>query len=272
MGRKKQSGETNTKAAGISGGTTTATSTGEDGSGNSSSDNGSDEREKALGYLERLKQRRLDSGSNQGTDSQSESSLPTDGSNGGTDGAGTDSNGERTGGIQDSTNGGRRSNRTASGSSRRHSGSSSDTGHSDSTTGQNVKLVFPKATRQETKKDNAKKKKIHLVLSDKESKELREDLCGVLKIVFEWMDDAISFTNRDKAKAEIWTAIDYEDMQKLADALIAIGKKNASTAVAIRGMVQSYLYMEAGIITSRRVYETFMFYREHHGFTIPGLM
>lgn len=227
-------------------------------------------REKAKSYLEQLRNRKLtesESGNGIGSDDDAES-----GRNGRTDGTGTGVDGQGTGRVPDGTNRSGRSSGKSTGINRQTGTSDSGIDSVKSATGRvkehsGVSLSIPKEARESSRK----KKTIAAVLTDKEVKDLKEQFTGVLQLIFEWQDDAISFTNKERAKAEIWTQLDFEDVGKIASAILSLSKRSAQMAVAVRGMVKSYEYMEAGVITSQKLFETFQFYRKHGGFSIPGV-
>lgn len=240
-------------------------------------------REKAKSYLEQLRNRKLtesESGNGIGSDDDAES-----GRNGRTDGTGTGVDGQGTGRVPDGTNRSGRSSGKSTGINRQTGTSDSGIDSVKSATGRVKEEIFGKQSPQATTKHSGvslsipkearessrKKKTIAAVLTDKEAKDLKEQFTGVLQLIFEWQDDAISFTNKERAKAEIWTQLDFEDVGKIASAILSLSKRSAQMAVAVRGMVKSYEYMEAGVITSQKLFETFQFYRKHGGFSIPGV-
>ena len=253
------------------GGTGTGGRTIPEGASGDSSGGGS--REKAESYLEQLRNRKLtesESGNGIGTNDDAESRR-----NGRVTGAGTGINGEGEGRVPNGANGNGRSARKSSGVDRQDRTGDGGIDSSEPTASRlkdsgkhtGVTLSIPKEARESSRK----KKTIAAVLTDKEVKDLKEQFTGVLQLIFEWQDDAISFTNKERAKAEIWSQIDHEDVGKIASAILSLSKRSAQLAVAVRGMVKSYEYMEAGVITSQKLFETFQFYRKHGGFSIPGV-
>ena len=244
---------------------------GENGSGNSGSDS---RRQQVESYLEQLRQRRLENRAQSDTVSGDERAKDGRNVRPAETGAGGDN--KSAGGLSDgaisggrgvgTTPAGRGKNRASDGGP--DSSSAANSGGVKAKKNDGVKLIIPPAAKSEDKKN----KTVAAVLSDKEIKEYHDDMRGLLRVLFEWQDDFISFTNRDHAKADIWKQIDAEDTAKIASALLSLGKRHAGVATSIRGLVKAYVYLEAGLITTQKFWETFRFYREHHGFTIPGIL
>ena len=224
---------------------------------------------KAQSYLEQLREKRRNT-SDSSNDSNANATHTNDDrqsrSHVRIDGTGTSGDGSGTRGISDSPNSDGRATGNDGSTNRKPRKSNSGADPVSPTRNDSIDLKVPKAnTKKDTKKD------ISAILSDKETKDLQEPLVLALQAVFEWLDDFISFTNKAHAKATIWTQIDFEDVGKIASAILSLGKRQAQVAVAIRGIVVSYSYMEAGIITTQKFMETFAFYRKHGGFSLPGV-
>ena len=106
------------------------------------------------------------------------------------------------------------------------------------------------------------------VLTDKEAKELQPEFRKALDVVFWEVDKIISKTNKEHAEAVIWSNIDNDDMDFLAEYLVDGARKNKIIATMVERTVQSHRHMRAGMITGPRVAQTFMFYGQHGGFSL----
>lgn len=235
-----------------------------DGTGSGSSNRTSS---KTADYIENIRKR---SAERAGSDSTGADQRAENGRNVRSDGAGEGGNDRGTGAIRnESISNGRDSGTANPGSGRGRKGNGG-TSSARATNDAGLTIVVPAAAKDDKKKGKASA--VAVVLTDKEAKEMQSDFVGFLRILFEWMDDAISFTNKDHAEAYIWKGIDNEDAGKIATAILSLAKRRSSIAVAVRAISNSYVYYEAGLISSQKVIETFLFYRNHHGFSIPGIM
>lgn len=91
----------------------------------------------------------------------------------------------------------------------------------------------------------------------------------VFVTLFQYFDQTITYTNREQAKAVIWSDIDDEDIKILVSVVIDGGKRSRIVATAVRQVNRSYNLLRVGIITGPRFVETFQFYASHGGFTVP---
>lgn len=105
-------------------------------------------------------------------------------------------------------------------------------------------------------------------LTEKESKDLEPKMVEIVKTVFRYFDLAISFTNRERAEANIWRGIDADDCAVIASLFIDVGKKNPAAALVVRKLSTSYRMLQVGIITLPRFVQTYQFYLAHGGFTL----
>lgn len=109
-------------------------------------------------------------------------------------------------------------------------------------------------------------------LTQKEAGELLPKVRGMLQFVFKYADTGISVTNKDRAQATIWRAIDDEDMDIIAGHFVDMAKASRIVATAVRRMSNSYRLLQIGVITAPRFMQTAQFYSQHGGFSIlPGL-
>ena len=216
--------------------TNTGTNGTENTNGNRGSDGGSG---KVSDYIAGIRQR---STNGQKPDAVSSDQRAENGRNVRADETGTRSDDRGTGNVPDSNGSRGRDSGTAnaSGGRGRKSNSGADSRRAANDTG--LTIVIPAAAKDDKKKGS---KASAVVLTEKEAKEMQSDFSGFLRILFEWMDDAISFTNKDRAQADIWKTIDEEDTGKIASAVLSLAKRRSSVAVAVRAISNSYVYYEA---------------------------
>ena len=120
----------------------------------------------------------------------------------------------------------------------------------------------PEKDKKESWASNLKK------LTDKEAKDLAVPLAKTLQTLGGYVDEVITFTNAEQAKAKIWSTITFDEWKIIADMLIEDGKKSGIIATAIRGTVSAYQRLQAGLIIGPRLWETYQFYAEHGGFKL----
>lgn len=85
-------------------------------------------------------------------------------------------------------------------------------------------------------------------------------------------DDAISATNRKHATCTIWSGpygLDDEELDKLADVLIARGLVNAAAAQVVRGAVELWSQGQIALMLVPRFWATWRFYTANGGFVLP---
>lgn len=106
------------------------------------------------------------------------------------------------------------------------------------------------------------------VLSPEEAGAFRPVLIDCLTQYTDWLDDAITHTNRKGADAEIWSTMTTDEITILADAMLAYGRKHVLGAIATRQIVVSWGYVKIGVIVAPRFFATMRFYAEN-GFGFP---
>jgi hypothetical protein len=84
------------------------------------------------------------------------------------------------------------------------------------------------------------------------------------------MDKGISISNRAKNEAQIWSAIDNEDLDIIAGHLVEMGKASKVVATAVRRMTNSYRLLQIGLITLPKFIQTYQFYATNGGFALGG--
>lgn len=107
-------------------------------------------------------------------------------------------------------------------------------------------------------------------LTNKEADEVLPKVKALLEFVFRHMDKGISISNRNKAQAHIWSAIDNEDIEIIASHLVEMGKASKIVATAVRRMTNSYRLLQIGLITLPKFIQTYQFYAENGGFALTG--
>lgn len=107
-------------------------------------------------------------------------------------------------------------------------------------------------------------------LTNKEADEVLPKVKALLEFVFRHMDKGISISNRNRAQAHIWGAIDNEDIEIIASHLVEMGKASKVVATAVRRMTNSYRLLQIGLITLPKFIQTFQFYQSNGGFALMG--
>lgn len=107
-------------------------------------------------------------------------------------------------------------------------------------------------------------------LTNKEGDEILPKIKGLLQFLFRHADKGITITNRNRAEAHIWSAIDDEDIDIIASHLVEMGKASKIVATAVRRMTNSYRLLQIGLITLPKFIQTYQFYAANGGFAIMG--
>lgn len=193
-------------------------------------------------------------------------------------------------------NGGRPRNGTES-NDRTVSGASSDTGRSESQSGDGDTQSSQDAqgtTRDQELKGKPKPSGLEVIgagkfkreapslpkmrftwdektLTKKEADELLPKFKGMLSVLFRAFDSGITISNREQAKAEIWSTIDDEDVTIIAQHFVDMAQASKVIATVVRRMSNSYRLFEINLITLPKLIQTFQFYQAHGGFMlVPG--
>lgn len=101
-----------------------------------------------------------------------------------------------------------------------------------------------------------------------EAENIRENVIFGLEQLEQGMDDIITNTNKQHLEAQIWSTIDREDNEFLAEALLRAAMKDPAVAQAVRAIAESSAWLKAGLITVPRFFETVRFYRQY-GVALP---
>lgn len=105
-------------------------------------------------------------------------------------------------------------------------------------------------------------------LSRAEAGELRAGLVKFIQAMGEYADEGIEFSNKRRAKPEIWGNLDDEEAGLMADLLIARGLRSAMAAQTVRNMARAWQYFAVGAILLPRFKQTVRFYAENGGFAL----
>jgi hypothetical protein len=105
-------------------------------------------------------------------------------------------------------------------------------------------------------------------LAEAEAARLRTSVIRSLTAFWAYADEGITYTNRQRAEAQIWRRVDAEETALLADWLIEHGKRSAMVAQMVRGVSRVWDYYAVGLILGPRLVETWRFYAAHGGFSL----
>ena len=105
-------------------------------------------------------------------------------------------------------------------------------------------------------------------LTDAEAARLRASFLRSIQTFWEYADEGITATNKQRAEARIWRKIDDVETELLADWLIDNAKRSAPVAQMIRGVSRIWDMYAVGLILGPRFVETFRFYSQHGGFSL----
>lgn len=105
----------------------------------------------------------------------------------------------------------------------------------------------------------------------KEAEELYGELCEGLYDYCQALDWALSHANRNHAQAEIWSAMDDDDLGALADLLILRGQRSARAAVMVKHIIEFRYYLTSGVLTVDKVIESIAFIAHNGGLWLPPI-
>ena len=105
-------------------------------------------------------------------------------------------------------------------------------------------------------------------LTEKEAKDMLPKLMKALETVFEYADTFITHTNRKTKEAKIWSSIDKEDLEILAEEMIDSAKRSKIVATATRKVVAAHRMLRVGLITLPRFIQTYKHYTKNGGFML----
>lgn len=123
------------------------------------------------------------------------------------------------------------------------------------------------AVKQEPDKKKIGKKATVRKLTDAEIIQLRPKLIESLIWQSEHMDQFIEATTKGHESVTIWSDLDRDEIEIVADFLLERGKKSERTAQVVRNMSTLMLRIKLGMISLPRAYKTFATYIER-GFSI----
>lgn len=99
----------------------------------------------------------------------------------------------------------------------------------------------------------------------KEADELYDELLETFQAYCETLDYLVSRTNRAHAECEVWQELEEDELGVFVDLAIYRAQKSARVAAAVRQMIATRLYLQAGMITLDRAAATFEFYKQNGG-------
>jgi hypothetical protein len=97
-------------------------------------------------------------------------------------------------------------------------------------------------------------------LSKTEAKKARDALIASITEYARFVDEVIPMLSRTHAEAVIWSDLNDKEAAALADFLLAQGMRWAPVAVVVRGTVQTYSWLEVGLITVPRFRHMIAYY------------
>lgn len=131
-----------------------------------------------------------------------------------------------------------------------------------------AKLYSDALKTQPKKKSSGTSKKVEgRKLTDAEVIKMRPKLIQLIVWQSEHLDEFISATTRGHAPVEIWSTLDYDDAEILADYLISRARVDERAAVAVRYAATIMDKIKLGIIVGPRLYQTMLTYFDR-GFSI----
>lgn len=105
-------------------------------------------------------------------------------------------------------------------------------------------------------------------LSQKEAADLKEQLIEILAGLFEDTDKLLTVTSATKKQANIWSSIDDQEIEIIADAWVSWGRKSARGAAVVRRVVREWRKYQVALILGPRFVETIGFVAEN-GLAVP---
>lgn len=124
-----------------------------------------------------------------------------------------------------------------------------------------LKADTPKKSKTSAKKSEQR------TLTDAEVIKMRPKLIEYILWQSEHMDDFISATTRGHEAVEIWSNLDQDDAEIIADFLISRARVSVNAAIVVRTASGLMDKIKLGLIVGPRVFSTFRVYMER-GFSI----
>ncbi|MCF8567002.1 hypothetical protein LLE49_19975 [Alicyclobacillus tolerans] len=90
-----------------------------------------------------------------------------------------------------------------------------------------------------------------------------------LQTFYRSLDQFTTATNRKKEVAVIWSTIDDEDLEFIAQYLLEGGMKNKVMATTVRGVARANKHLRMGIIHLPRFYLNIKHFMDNGGFVSP---
>lgn len=102
-----------------------------------------------------------------------------------------------------------------------------------------------------------------------EAQGMRDGLILGFGFAYQGIDAGISWTNKAKKEAVIWTLMSDDDTEFIVDAILNAGMRVPAVAVAVRGMDTLMQQYRIGAILLPKFAQTWMFYASNGGFALP---
>lgn len=100
-----------------------------------------------------------------------------------------------------------------------------------------------------------------------EARNLRPQLIEMITHGSDEADDFLSKHNRLQQEAEIWSTLEDEDIELLADTLLRLGYRSSIAAGVVRAGAQGYMNIRAVMLIVPRLFQTAQWFPQHGGFT-----
>jgi hypothetical protein len=104
-------------------------------------------------------------------------------------------------------------------------------------------------------------------LTETEAAKVRQTLIDAIKWWAEHLDEFIVASTKGHQPVEIWSELDDEDAEVLAEVLLAQGKRSARVAQRVRGIVNTYDELRVALILAPKAWRTLQTYMQR-GFSI----
>lgn len=100
---------------------------------------------------------------------------------------------------------------------------------------------------------------------------MRPVLVEMLEHATDGLDDFLTNTNRAQNKADIWSNMDEQDIDLLADTFLKLGHRSSVAAGVVRAGAQGYMNARALLLILPRLYATAFWYPRNGGLWLEGL-
>lgn len=97
-------------------------------------------------------------------------------------------------------------------------------------------------------------------LTKREARASRDTVVTAIQKYCELADEAIPLASKSGAPVQIWSTLDQNEAEILADCLLDLAQRWAVPAAVVRGIVRTYTWLEVGLITLPRFKQTIGYY------------